>query len=256
MSFAVALIGLAVGSFLNVVIGRLRSGETGWRSRSRCPDCHAVLRPSELVPVLSFVMLRGKCRSCRKPISWQYPAVELSTMALFLCAYWLRGGDAGALSGALVGMLRDWIFIAALTVVFVVDLLDMVVFDSVTLPMIAIAFLLNVATGSDPVKLCVAGAVGAGFFLFQYVVSRGRWIGGGDIRIGAMMGAMLGFPGIVLALFLSYVIGAVAALGLLAAGKAKWSGQMAFGTFLSVGTVLTLFLGPRILAWYASLLAF
>lgn len=256
MSYIVAFLGLAIGSFLNVVIGRLRSGETGWRSRSRCPDCHAVLRPSELIPLVSFLALRGHCRSCGKSISWQYPLVELSTALLFLTAFWLRGGDAGALGGGLLLMVRDWIFIAALMVVFVIDLRDMVVFDSVTLPMIAIAFLFNAASGADPLNLLLAAAAGAGFFLFQYVISRGRWIGGGDVRIGGMMGMMLGFPGVVLALFASYVIGAVVALGLLASGKARWSGQMAFGTFLSVGTVLALFFGQRIMAWYASMLAF
>ena len=256
MSFIVALLGLVIGSFLNVVIGRLRSGETGWRSRSRCPECHAVLRPSELVPLFSFLALRGRCRSCSKSISWQYPMVEFSTMALFLSAFWLRGGDAGVLSGGLLLMVRDWIFIAALTIIFVVDLRDMVVFDSVTLPMIAIAFLFNLAAGADPLNLFLAALAGAGFFLFQYVVSAGRWIGGGDIRIGGMMGMMLGFPGVILALFGSYVIGALFALGLLAAGKARWSGQMAFGTFLSVGTVLALFFGQGIMAWYASMLAF
>ncbi|MEK7545514.1 MAG: prepilin peptidase [Patescibacteria group bacterium] len=255
MTFVALFIGLAIGSFLNVVIGRLRSGETGWRSRSRCPDCHAVLRPSELVPLFSFLALRGRCRSCSKPISWQYPMVELSTALLFLSAFWLRGGDAGVLGGGALLVLRDWIFIAALTVVFVIDLRDMVVFDSVTLPMIAIAFLFNLAAGADALDLFLAAAAGAGFFLFQYVISRGRWIGGGDIRIGGMMGAMLGFPGVILALFASYVIGAVAALGLLAAGKARWSGQMAFGTFLSVGTLLALFFGQSIMAWYASLLS-
>lgn len=256
MSFIVAFLGLAIGSFLNVVIGRLRSGETGWRGRSRCPDCHAVLRPSDLVPVASFLALRGRCRACSKPISWQYPLVELSTMLLFLTAFWIRGGEAGVLGGESLLMIRDAVFIAALTIVFVVDLRDMVVFDSVTLPMIAIAFLFNLAAGFDPLNLFLAALAGAGFFLFQYVVSRGRWIGGGDIRIGGMMGMMLGFPGVVLALFASYIIGAIAALGLLAAGKARWSGQMAFGTFLSVGTVLVLFFGQGILSWYASLLAF
>jgi len=256
MSFIVALLGLVIGSFLNVVIGRLRSGETGWRSRSRCPECHAVLRPSELVPLFSFLALRGRCRSCSKPISWQYPMVEFSTALLFLTAFWLRGGDAGVLGGGLLLMARDWIFIAALTTIFVIDLRDMVVFDSVTLPMIVIAFLFNLAAGADPLNLFLASLAGAGFFLFQYVISRGRWIGGGDIRIGGMMGMMLGFPGVVLALFAAYITGALAALGLLAAGKARWSGQMAFGTFLSVGTLLALFFGQRIMVWYASMLAF
>lgn len=255
MALIVALIGLAVGSFLNVVIVRLRTGETGWRSRSRCPECHAVLRPSDLIPLVSFAALRGRCRSCKKSISWQYPLIEASTLLLFLAAFFLHGGDSGVLSGQSPAILRDWLFIAALTVIFVIDLLDMTVFDSVTLPMIALAFIFNLALGMNPLNLLMAAAVGGGFFLLQYVISRGRWIGGGDIRIGAMLGMMLGFPGVILALFLAYVGGAITALGLLAAGRARWSGQMAFGTFLSVAAVATMFFGPGVLAWYASLLA-
>ncbi len=249
-----ALLGLVIGSFLNVVICRLRSGESGWRSRSRCPECRTTLRPSELVPVVSFLMLRGRCRSCRKTISWQYPAVELSTAVLFVSAYLSHGGAGITGLGAWLPILRDWLFIAGLTVVFVIDLLDMVVFDSVTIPMAAIAFFLNWAAGSRPLGLVLAAAVGGGFFLAQYLVSRGRWIGGGDIRIGAMMGFMLGFPGILLALFFSYVSGAIVAVSLLSAGKAKWTSQMAFGTFLSLGTVFTLFFGRFVLSWYAGLL--
>lgn len=256
MALLVALLGLAVGSFLNVVIGRLRSGESGWRSRSRCPECHAVLKPSELVPLLSFVVLRGKCAHCSKPISWQYPVVEFSVMALSVTVFGVHGGTAGLLGGELLPMVRDWIFVAGLVVVFVIDLLDMVVFDSVTLPMAAAAFILNLLGGASALNLLSAAAIGAGFFLFQHLVSRGRWIGGGDIRIGLMMGCMLGFPGVILALFLAYIGGALVALAMLATGKAKWSGQMAFGTFLSAATAAVLFFGPHVLAWYASALAF
>lgn len=252
-----AFAGLAVGSFLNVVIGRLRSGERGWRSRSRCPDCHAVLRPFDLVPLFSFLLLRGRCRSCKKLISWQYPLVEFSTMALFLTAAFLRAPMIdSAMPMTFLPLLRDAAFISFLTIVFVVDLRDMVVFDSVTLPAAGIAFLANLALGFDPISLLLAAAIGAGFFLLQYVVSRGRWIGGGDIRIGAMMGMMLGFPLIILALFAAYIVGALVALGLMAAGKAKWTGQMAFGTFLSVATVLALFFGQDAMNWYAVLLGF
>ncbi len=254
MMFAVAVFGLVIGSFLNVVIARLRSGERGWRSRSECPRCHAVLRPSELVPVLSFLLLKGKCRACRKPISWQYPMVELSTMVLFLTAYAVRGGTAGLFGGEWLGFVRDLVFISALTVIFVVDLLDMVVFDSVTLPMIGVAAAFNLAMGADPLTLLWAVLAGSGFFLFQYLVSRGRWIGGGDIRIGAMIGAMLGFPGVVAALFIAYVIGALTALALLAMKKTTWSSQLAFGTFLSLATAAVLLYGDRLWGWYAGLL--
>lgn len=256
MVFSVAVFGLVIGSFLNVVIARLRSGERGWRSRSECPLCHAVLRPSELVPVVSFLMLKGKCRSCRQPISWQYPLVELSTMALFLAAFFVRDGAAGMPGGEWLRFVRDLTFISALTVIFVVDLLDMVVFDSVTLPMIAIAAAFNLALGMKPLGLLWAVLAGGGFFLFQYLVSKGRWIGGGDIRIGAMIGAMLGFPGVIAALFIAYIVGAVVAVVMLALKKTTWSSQLAFGTFLSLATVAVLLFGDRLWSWYGNLLGF
>ncbi len=255
MSVVVVLLGLAVGSFLNVVIGRLRAGETGWRNRSRCPKCRTLLAGIDLVPLLSFALLRGRCRTCRKPISWRYPIIEASTAALFLAIYVLHGGVAGVFSGQWLFMVRDAIFVSGLTVVFVIDLLDMVVFDSVTLPMMAVACLFNLALGAKPLNLLGAALCGGGFFLIQYVVSRGRWIGGGDIRIGAMMGMMLGFPGVLPALFFSYVLGAFFALVLLASGRVAWSSRMAFGTFLSVGTLIVLFFGGRLIAWYASFLS-
>lgn len=254
MAFVVAALGLAIGSFLNVVISRLRSGDEGLGGRSRCPRCHAVLRPSELVPLVSFLALRGRCRSCRLPISWQYPLVEASTMLLFLIAFGLHGGVSGLLGGNALALARDLVFVSALTVVFVVDLLDMTVFDAVTLPAAAAAFLFNLALGRGAIELLAAAGAGAGFFLLQYAISKGRWIGGGDIRIGAMMGAMLGFPGVLAALFIAYVLGAAAAVVLLAARKASWSSQLAFGTFLSAAAAIVLFVGDRLWSWYATFL--
>jgi prepilin signal peptidase PulO-like enzyme (type II secretory pathway) len=251
MAIAIAALGLAIGSFLNVVIHRLRSGETGWRSRSKCPRCGAILRPIDLIPLLSFVMLRGRCRGCKKPISWQYPLVEASVATLFLADFLVRGGSEALMDGSALIIVRDLVFISSLTVVFVIDLLDMVVFDAVTLPMIPVAAGFNLALGHDWRNLAWAAAIGGGFFLLQYVVSKGRWIGGGDIRIGAMMGAMLGFPGILAALLVAYVIGAVTALVLLALKKTTWSSQLAFGTFLSVATVLVLLASRHFSSYYA-----
>lgn len=254
MAFLAALLGLAVGSYLNVVIWRLRTGEQGFRSRSKCPDCHKVLKPSELVPLVSFLALKGRCSGCGAAISWQYPLVEVSTMLLFLLAWHVHGGAGGVLGPEWLGFLRDILFVAALTVVFVIDARDMLVHDSVVLPAAAAAFLLNILLGHAWTGLLLAAAVGAGFFLFQYAVSRGRWIGGGDIRIGLMMGAMLGFPGVLAALLLSYVLGAVAAVFLILFGKKGWKSQLAFGTFLSVGTAVILFFGEAVWNWYGNLL--
>lgn len=254
MAFVVALFGLAVGSYLNVVIWRLRSGEKGHRSRSKCPSCHRVLRPSELIPLVSFFVLRRRCKGCEKPISWQYPLVEFSVMALMLLSYWSHGGAGAVFGPNWLLFLRDTLFIAALVVVFVIDLRDMLVFDSVTLSAAALGVALNWYLGVPLGNLLLAVAVGAGFFLFQHAVSGGRWVGGGDIRIGAMMGAMVGFPGVVAALLIAYVIGAFTALGMLATGKTTWKSQLPFGTFLTVATAVVLFFGDAIWNWYGGLL--
>ena len=254
MAIIVALLGLSVGSFLNVLIGKLRSGERGSRKRSRCPKCHIVLRPSELIPVVSFFVLRRKCRGCERSISWQYPLVELALMAALLVSYWVHGGAGAVFGPEWLFFVRDAVFVSALVVVFVIDYQDMIVFDSVTLPMIVIAGAFNLFLGVSFLNLLLAVLVGGGFFLFQYVISKGKWIGGGDIRIGAMVGAMVGFPGVVAVLLISYVMGAFFALSLIGLKKTTWKSQLAFGTFLTVATVIVLFFGDQIWNWYGSLI--
>lgn len=254
MVIVIALFGLAVGSYLNVVIGKLRSGEKGNRKRSRCPDCHKVLRPSELIPVVSFLVLKRKCAGCKKPISWQYPLVELVVAMLLIVAFYVHGGTGGVLGQNWLFFLRDTLFIAGLVIIFVIDYKDMLVYDSVTIPMTVIAFVLNLILGMSWLNLLLGMLVGAGFFLLQYVISKGAWIGGGDIRIGAMIGAMVGFPGVVAALLFAYIIGALVAVSLLATKKMTWKSQLAFGTFLTVATVIVLFFGDWIWGWYGGLL--
>lgn len=257
MAFLVALLGLLIGSFLNVVIYRLRTGERGWRSRSACPDCHAVLRASDLVPLVSFAVLRGRCRSCRGQISWQYPLVEAATSLLFLWAYFVHGGESGLMAGGWLPLLRDLAFVSGLVVIFVIDFRDQVVFDSVTLPLAVLALLVNgLVFGYGWANLGLAILVGGGFFLLQWLVSRGRWIGGGDVRIGAMMGAMLGWPGIVTALLIAYIVGALTAVGLLVSRKTTLQSHVAFGTFLSLAAVVVLFHGPLVWSSYAALFVF
>jgi prepilin signal peptidase PulO-like enzyme (type II secretory pathway) len=252
MTLLVAVLGLVIGSFLNVVIYRLRTGERGSRSRSICPLCHHILQPRDLVPLVSFALLGGKCRSCKGHISWQYPLVEATVMVLFLISYFTHAGNF--LVGGYLLFLRDVVFVCGLVVVFVIDFRDMVVFDSVTLPLAGFALLVNALIfGFSWQNLLLAMAIGGGFFLLQWLVSRGRWIGGGDVRIGAMMGAMLGFPSILVALFLAYIIGAIVAVYLLVGKKTTWQSHMAFGTFLTFATVVALFAGKLLLAPYVGL---
>ncbi|MFA5124513.1 MAG: prepilin peptidase [Patescibacteria group bacterium] len=246
MILFIFIIGLVIGSFLNVVVWRLHSGEPIVFGRSKCPHCQAGLQPKDLVPLLSFILLRGRCRYCRQPISWQYPIVELAGGLLFVLAYILHP--------QLLVFLRDIILVSILIIVFVYDLRWQLIPDQVTIPAIILLFIFSLLLGSNLWLLIFAVLVGFGFFGLQYLVSSGRWIGGGDLRLGALMGAVLGWPLLIVALLVAYIVGAIVSVVLLISGKAKAKTPVAFGTFLALGTLVALFWGERIINWYLGLL--
>lgn len=256
--FLTALFGLAVGSFLNVVAVRLPAGQS-LRGRSRCPHCRGMIRWYENIPVLSFVWLGGRCASCRRPISWQYPAVELATAVLYLLValkYSAVGGfviDAPSVIHNSLFILRDWFFIATLIIIFVIDLRHYLILDVVTVPAAVVALGVNLALGQAWAELVLGGILGAGFFALQYVLSRGRWIGDGDIRLGLLLGVMLGWPSVAVALFVAYGTGAIAGVTLLATGKKQLGAQLPFGTFLSLGGAVALLYGEALIKWYLEL---
>ena len=242
----IALVGLSVGSFLNVLIARLPLGErlTG---RSRCPHCRAQIVWWQNIPVFSYLFLLGKCARCRRRISWQYPAIEIATASLFLLAaqpLLSRGVDA------LPVVLRDCVFIAVLLVVFAIDWRHYVILDIVTLPAAGLALAFNLFLGQPWEELLLGGILGAGFFSAQYVISRGRWIGDGDIRLGLLLGLLLGWPGLIVALMLSYFVGAAVGVALLAAGMKRLGSKLPLGTFLAAGGITALLYGEPIIAWY------
>lgn len=238
--------GTAVGSFLNVVILRTRVKTSVADGRSKCMSCQTKLTPRDLVPVLSFCALRGKCRSCKVPISIQYPLVELSAGVLFVLAF-LNDGLG-------LSFVRDAAFISTLITIFVFDLRYMEIPDRFTLPAMVFALVANLYLGVGFVSLLLGAIVAGGFFLAQFVLSKGRWIGGGDIRLGALMGLMLGLPNAVAALFVAYVVGAIYAAWLLATKRANAESQVPFGTFLAVATVVAMFFGDGIVGWYLGLI--
>jgi len=252
ISCFIFVFGLCIGSFLNAWIWRLSQEDRSiTRGRSVCTDCSHELMPCDLVPLVSFMMLRGKCRYCQMPISWQYPIVELITGVLFVVAAWTvmaRGGADPRLMDwmqipreLIFLMLRDWYAIAILMVIFVYDIRWGYILDRVTLPAIGIVLVVNsfIADVSFT-NLALAGILGGGFFLAQYLISKGKWIGGGDIRLGALMGVLLGFPNILVAMWLAYAIGAVVGIGLILAKKKHMSSEMPFGAFLAPATVAVL----------------
>lgn len=269
----VFFLGLAIGSFLNVIILRLAVKNADFGGRSKCMACNAILALKDLIPLLSFVLLRGKCRSCAVSISWQYPLVEAAMGLCALIVYALILVPSGESSFSeivvqgewplLVLFIRNLFFIGVLLCVFVSDLRWYIIHDGVIAvgSIGAIAFHSIIGTVLPIsllwplwINLGAAALIGAVFFAGQYVLSKGKWIGSGDIMLGIMMGFMLGFPGILIALFISYMMGSVVALWLLAARKKKMKSEVPLGTFLTAGTAIMILWGPWITDWTYSIL--
>ena len=246
LTLAIFLLGLCVGSFLNVVIFRVHDGESFVRGRSKCRTCEEPLGIRDLVPVLSYLNLRGRCRGCKNVIAWQYPAVELATGALFILAY--------THAGVTIQFVRDAVFASFLVIIFVYDLRHMLIIDRFTIPAIIFAIIVNLWLGFIPAwSLLAGGLVLSAFFWIQFLVSRGTWVGGGDIRMGALMGFMLGLEQGLVALFLAYVFGAIVGGALLLAGKVNRKTPIPFGTFLATSTLAVMFVGAPMVQWYLRL---
>jgi prepilin signal peptidase PulO-like enzyme (type II secretory pathway) len=243
VGLGVALIlGAAMGSFLNAVSIRLTGGEQFVRGPSRCPHCHHALGPIDLVPLLSFIVLRGRCRFCHQRIAAHYPLVELAVAGLFAFTFAYAGATA---YGAFLA-----VELSLLTLLFLTDLRAHVLPDEVSLPAIALA-VLGVLWFRQSISGALLGAlVGGGFFLLQYLVSKGKWIGGGDIRLGFLLGLLLGWPLTLLALLLAYFAGGMVSAVLLLLRRASMGSQLPFGTFLTVATAVSLFFGRTILQRY------
>lgn len=236
------VLGLCFGSFINALTWRVATGR-GIGGRSMCPHCKKTLMARDLIPVVSFLVLRGRCRYCHKKISWQYPIVEIITALSFVLI--------AIQPIALERVVAEWVIAVFLMSLFVIDLRYGVLPDILTIPAIIIGTVARVLLegfSMAGVDMLVGGLVGLSFFALQWIVSKGKWIGDGDIRFGALMGVLLGFPGVLLALMISYSIGAMVAIGLLTAHKRQWGSRIALGPFLVVGTMITYYWGDRILS--------
>jgi len=246
------IFGLMMGSFLNCYIWRLREKESMW-GRSHCPKCRHKISWYDNIPVLSYLILRAKCRYCGRGIAMQYLAVELITGILFVLVLKINF-ESMINNEFLIYLIRDWFIVCVMVIIFIYDLRWYLILDRITLPAIFIVFIINLFLGFSALNLLLAMAVGGGFFYLQFIVSGGRWIGGGGIRLGVLMGAILGWPQILVALFLAYIVGSVFSLGLVALKRKKLKSEIPFGTFLTVATVIALFWGDIILDWYLGVL--
>ncbi len=237
-----ALFGLVVGSFLNVVIARLPEGRSLVTPRSACPRCGTPIAWYDNIPLLSFALLRGRCRACGSPISWRYPLVEAATAALF--------GLAAARFGLSAHLPVAILLATLLVVVTGIDLDHQIIPDAITLPGTALGLLANLATGGVPWLESLLGIVaGGGLFLVIILASRGG-MGGGDLKLAAMLGAFLGWKVLLLSVLVAVLAGGVVAIALLASGRSGRKDPIPFGPFLAGGGLVGLYWGRALLDWY------
>ncbi len=248
------VLGVSIGSFLHVVVWRTQHNFSIVSSRSRCDSCGHTLSWYELIPLVSYFVCRRKCRHCKNKLSSAFFWVELVTGVAFVLIYIyniqvLGCNELSSACGAV--FVRHIVFFCMLLVLFLSDLWYQTLPDMFTVPFILVLiFGVLVSHSSEMVSALIGMVVGAGIFLLQYLISRGKWIGSGDIFLGAIMGLMLGWPEVIVAIGLAYIAGAAVAVGLLMGKKKKRDDAIAFGTFLTTATFAMLFYSDQIMHWF------
>lgn len=273
---ALGLLGLIFGSFVNAFVWRLHEQEelagkstkvaqkrrqalSITKGRSMCPDCHHELAAKDLVPVLSWLWLRGKCRYCHKPISWQYPLVELLTAGLFVLSYvsWPLGLRGVGLFQFVVWLLFAVSFVA----LAVYDLRWFMLPDRVVLPLVVVAAVEVVVVALWRHSLgalwqpIVAAAIIFGLFWGLFQVSKGAWIGGGDVKLALVLGLLAASPfRAFLVIFFASLLGTLVSIPLLAKGKEGLKVHVPFGPYLLGASFIVQLYGAHIVIWYQKLL--
>ncbi len=240
-------LGLIIGSFLNVVIHRLPREESLVTPRSHCPACRAPIRPWDNIPVLSFLILRGRCRACGHPIAWRYPLVEGLTASLFLLAAVQFGFTLH--TGTVL------VFISALVAIAFIDLDHQIIPNAITLPGIPLGLLAGLSVGDPPLLERVIGALAGAGFLYLVLLYGGAVygqdaMGEGDLNLIALVGAFLGWKGVVVTILLGCLSGSVVGLALIGLRRLRRREHMPFGPFLALGALVALFWGDALVGWY------
>ncbi len=264
---ALLILGLCVGSFINALVWRLHAQSKKKKpskklsimtGRSMCPDCKHQLASRDLVPVISWLSLKGKCRYCQKPISRQYPLVELLTALIFSSLYILWPVTVGNKEILEFGL---WlVFIGGFIALSVYDFKWMLLPDRIVYPLLGLGIaqaLLRAfvwGEGAGAIENAVWGvAIGGGIFYLIFQVSKGKWIGGGDVKLGFLLGLLVGGPGqALLMLFMASLIGTLTVLPLLASRRVNRNTRIPFGPFLMLATVIVRLYGPRLIDWYTT----
>ena len=235
--------GLVIGSFLNVVIARLPTERSIVHPPSACPECGTPIRWYDNIPIVSWLVLRARCRACHNPISWCYPAVELLTGLLFALAAWR--------AVTVLDLVAAIIFLATLVVISGIDLDHQIIPDIITLPGIVVGAVLSLLGSPQSwLDVLLGIVVGGGPFVLIILLTAGRGMGGGDPKLGAMIGAFLGWKLALLAILIGVWSGGAVAIALLATGRKGRKAAIPFGPFLALGGVVSLVWGRPLLAWY------
>lgn len=237
-----SIFGLVFGSFFNVVGLRVPKNESIAYPPSHCTKCDRRLTALDLVPVFSFLFLKGKCRTCGEKIHWVYPLMEFITAGLFALSFWKFGFTPELIISIL--------FVSLLVIITVSDIAYMLIPDKVLLPMGILLLALRLFIPLDPWWAAIAGALlGFGLLLLIAIVSKGG-MGGGDIKLFFVIGLVLGVSGTLLTLFLASFIGAIAGIFMIRKSEQGRKTPVPFGPSIALGAIITYFWGDALLNWY------
>jgi len=244
-----AVLGLAIGSLLNVVILRFDDLKSILTTRSHCPHCKRTLAWYELIPFLSYIALRGKCRTCKYEISIQYPLVEVGTGLMFALFYWQFGFSWILIPYLLITCLLIVIFTYDILHLLIADILVWLAIGIWVVWLILDYFFIGHSL-SILINSLYGGLILGGFLAILVVVSREKWMGAGDIKLGFLLGAIMAWPQVLVGGFLAFMIGSIFGLILIASKKKSMKDQIPFAPFLILGMFISIFLGNILINWY------
>lgn len=247
----VFVFGICIGSFLNVCIYRLPESKSIVQPRSMCPSCGTLIRFYDNIPIFSYMALRGKCRHCEAHISFRYPVVEFIS-GLFAVGVFLKYGMG-------LETLIYYTFIATLLVITFIDIDHQIIPDVITLPGIPIFFVASFALPEITLVEYILGILIGGGSLFlvawlYHLLTRKEGMGGGDIKLLAMMGAIVGWKGVLFTIFVASAIGTLAGMLIIIKSGKTMKLAVPFGPFLAIGGIAYILIGPQLIAWYFNLL--
>jgi len=248
LTCSIFFVGLFIGSFLHVVADRIISGESIFFGRSHCDSCKKELTWKELLPVISFLLQKGKCRQCNASFSLWYPLSEIATGVVFAFTFLVF------MSSSLMTLLLLFVLVAVLMIIFLIDAkYGLIPFPLVIISLVLASGFLFLQEESFFTSLKAASIIG-GFFLAIFVLTRGKGMGFGDVVYAFFMGWFLGFPGIIVGLYLAFLTGAVVSLILVLLKRKKLRGDtIAFGPFLVMGTLLAFIFEDYFIALFTGL---